>query len=60
MKTLFLDSTGEKLKVREYDVPIDKMDGILWDGKKVAVKSVIYEAATDTKIVTLAEDLKPE
>ena len=60
MKTLFLDSTGQKLKVRDYDVPIDKMDGILWDGKKVKVASVVYDAATDTKIVTFAEDLQPK
>ena len=60
MKTVFYDETGEKLKVRDYDVPIDKVRGILWDGQPVRVKSVIYDAAIDAKLVTLFGDLLPK
>lgn len=60
MKTVFVDKTGEVLKRRDYDVPLDVFNEFLWAGKKVKIKEVKYEVSTDSKIVILDEDLTPE
>jgi hypothetical protein len=60
MKTLIQDVNGDKLKVREYAVDLKTGDDVVWVNKPAKVQKVYYDVATDTRIVILDLDVKPE
>jgi hypothetical protein len=60
MKTIIYDSTGDKLKVRDYAVDLKVGDDVMWIDKRTKVKDVFYDAAIDTRKIILEFDVKPE